>query len=41
MVAIDLTGSNGHPMDAGSLHYYGGGSTQPNEYLQVRVRHQR
>jgi hypothetical protein len=37
MVAIDLTGSNGHPLDAGSLHYYGGGNTQPNEYLQVRA----
>jgi hypothetical protein len=33
MVAIDYTGSNGHPLDAGSLHFIN--PVAPNEYLQV------
>jgi len=33
MVAIDFTGSNGHPDDYQSLHYRGGG--QPNQYQQA------
>jgi hypothetical protein len=33
MVAIDFTGSNGHPMDKESLHYRGGAT--PNEYQRA------
>jgi len=35
MVAVDYTGSNGHPLDAGSLHFIN--PVAPNEYLQVRA----
>jgi hypothetical protein len=35
VVAIDFTGSNGNPKTPGTLHYLGGGKSQPNDYQKA------